>query len=66
MIAIEAQWFARVGNCVRLFISFGLHEPSSSDRNSINIILPVGAQRQCVFTYSTLRAPQPCSTVSRY
>ncbi len=45
MIAVEAQWFARVGNCVHLFISIGLCELSSSDRNSINIIMPVGMQQ---------------------
>ncbi len=32
MIAVEARWFMRVGKLVRLFISVGLHEPSSSDR----------------------------------
>ncbi len=57
MIAVEAWWFAQVGNCVRLSISFGLRELSGSNRNSINIIIPVGAQRQCVFTHSMLRAP---------
>ena len=41
MIAVEARWSVRVG--IRLFTSFGLREPSSSDRNCINIIMPVGA-----------------------
>ena len=44
MIAVEARWLMQVGKLVRLFISFGLREPSSSDRNSINIIMPVGVQ----------------------
>ncbi len=57
MIAIEAWWFVQVGKLVRLFISFGLREPSSSNGNSIDIVMPVGMQRLYVFTCSTLRTP---------
>ena len=58
MLAVVARLFAQVGKfyCVCHF-HFGQREPSSSDRSSINIVTPVGASRQYVFTCLTLRAP---------
>ena len=46
MTAVEAWWIARVGRLMCVCQShFGLREPSSSDRSSVNIVMPVDAQR---------------------